>query len=300
MQSCQMDTIRAGLIGRGIGASGSPDIHQAEARELGIPLTYEIIDFDAQGLTDSRLEPTVRTLAGSSWTGCNVTHPFKQQAIAMCDAVSEEASTLGAVNTLTFRDGQILGNNTDWIGFSWMIERQIGVVKGDAIAQMGAGGAGSATAYALGRMGVSELAIYDPSRDRCIALVDRLRPIFPRCRFLVSETPSDAITGRSGIVQTTPVGMAAHPGVPFPPELMQQGQWLADIIYFPRETPLLAAARIMGMRRVNGVAMVIGQAAEAFYLFTGQAPDRERMLALLAAEDAETLAIGGEQPCRLR
>jgi shikimate dehydrogenase len=206
--------------------------------------------------------------------------------MAFCDAVSEEARALGAVNTLTFRDERIVGDNTDWIGFSWMIERQIGAVQDAAVAQVGAGGAGSATAYALGRMGVSELAIYDPSSERCKALVARLAPIFPQCRFLVSETAADALAGRSGIVQSTPVGMAVHPGYPFPLGLMQQGQWLADIIYFPRETPLLAAARIKGMRCVNGVAMVIGQAAEAFHLFTGQAPDRERMLVLLEAEDA--------------
>jgi shikimate dehydrogenase len=273
-----------GLIGRGIGASGSPAIHRAEAHELGIALTYDIIDFDARDLPDSRLDETVRSLAASGWTGCNVTHPFKQQVLAICDAISDEAKALGAVNTLTFRNGHIIGDNTDWIGFSWMIERQIGPVQGAAVAQVGAGGAGSATAYALGRMGVSELALYDPSEQRSKQLVARLGPKFPDCRFRVCETAADAIAGRQGIVQSTPIGMAAHPGAPFAPELMAAEQWLADIIYFPRETALLAAARAKGMRCVNGVAMVIGQAAEAFQLFTGQTPDRERMLASLAAE----------------
>ena len=279
-------SITVGLIGRGIGASGSPAIHRAEARELGIALSYDIVDFDARGLPDARLGETVRSLAASGWTGCNVTHPFKQQVLAICDETSAEAEALGAVNTLTFRDGRIFGENTDWIGFSWMIERQIGPVAGTAVAQVGAGGAGSATAFALGRMGARELALYDPSRERCAALAARLAPVFPECRFIVCETPAEAICGRQGIVQSTPVGMAAHPGTPFPPALMQDGQWLADIIYFPHQTALLAAARARGIRAVNGVAMVVGQAAEAFRLFTGREPDRERMLAGLEGRDA--------------
>lgn len=275
-----------GLIGRGIGASRSPAIHEAAARELGIGLTYRIIDFDSLERPDSELGELVRSLVAAGWTGSNVTHPFKQQVLAICDALSDEARALGAVNTLTFGDGLVFGDNTDWIGFSWMIERQIGPVAGMKVAQIGAGGAGSATAFALGRMGVRELAIFDPSSERCDALLARLAPVFPECRFLVCDTAAEAISGRSGIVQSTPVGMAAHPGVPFQPELMEGGQWLADIIYFPRETTLLAAARVKGMRAVNGVAMVIGQAAEAFRLFTGQMPDRERMLLSLEREDA--------------
>ncbi len=278
-----------GLIGRGIAASGSPAIHQTEAHELGIALTYDIVDFEARCLTDSQLDEIIRSLAASGWTGCNITHPFKQQVLATCDDLCDDARTLGAVNTLTFREGRICGNNTDWVGFRWMIEREIGAVDGGTLAQIGAGGAGSATAFALGRMGARELALFDPSRERCDALVSRLAPVFPECRFLVCETAAEAISGRQGIVQTTPVGMASHCGTPFPPELMRGDQWLADIIYFPRETPLLAAARAKGMRAVNGEAMVIGQAAEAFRLFTGREPDRERMLACLEARDA-TLA----------
>ncbi|MDE2442609.1 MAG: shikimate dehydrogenase, partial [Betaproteobacteria bacterium] len=246
-------TCNVGLIGRGIIASGSPAIHEAEARALDIALTYEIVDFDARGLHDALLGEVVRGLAAEGWTGCNVTHPFKQQVLALCDEISPEAKALGAVNTLSFRQGRIAGNNTDWTGFSWQIERQIGRVSGTAVAQVGAGGAGSATAFALGRLGISELALYDPSHERCEALAQRLRPIFPECRFLVCQSAADAITGRQGVVQSTPVGMAAHPGMPFDPELMDESQWLADIIYFPRETALLAAARAKGMRAENGV-----------------------------------------------
>jgi len=273
-----------GLIGRGIGASRSPEIHEAEARTLGIALTYRAVDFDALGLADERLGEVLRFLAGIGFSGCNITHPFKQQVLALCDEVSEEATTLGAVNTVVFRDGRFLGDNTDWIGFSWMIEQQIGAVAGSRVAQVGAGGAGSATAYALARLGVGELALFDPSAQRCEQLVARLAPRFPACSFRICASAAEAIAGRDGVVQTTPIGMAAHPGLPFPSGLMAPPQWLADVIYFPSETPLLAAARAGGMRAINGTGMVIGQAAEAFRLFTGQRPDQERMLARLLGD----------------
>ncbi len=287
---------KVGLLGRGIGASGSPTIHQTEARELGLALAYELVNFDERELSDCQLGETVRALAASGWTGCNITHPFKQQVLAICDDLSDEANALGAVNTVTFREGRIRGDNTDWIGFRWMIERKIGRVEGTAVAQVGAGGAGSATAYALGQMGVRELALFDPSSARAHALVARLAPVFPKCHFVVCNSAANAISGRPGIVLSTPVGMAAHPGAPFPPEIMQDDQWLADIIYFPRETPLLAAARAKGMRAVNGIAMVVGQAAKAFRLFTGHEPDRERMLAKLEALDASVASSARRMP----
>ena len=271
-------TYAVGLIGRGISSSRSPAIHETEALELGIPLVYRTVDFDRLGRPDSDLEAVIRVLVAIGWAGCNVTHPYKQAVLPLCDTLSEEARALGAVNTLIFRNGLIHGDNTDWTGFSWLIERQIGAITGGRIAQIGAGGAGSATAYALARLGVSEVAVFDPVTDRAHALSHRLAALFPQCRIVVSASPREAIGGRDGIVQTTPVGMDTHPGVPFDPELMAPTQWLVDIIYFPLETPLLRAARARGLRAVKGICMVAGQAADAFGLLTGYAADRERIL----------------------
>lgn len=273
----QTSSHAVGLIGRGIAASQSPQIHEGAARELGLALTYRIVDFDALGLEDDRLEEIVRLLAGIGWTGCNITHPFKQQVLAFCDELSEDARVLGAANTLLFHNGRIRGENTDWIGFSSLIAKRIGDIGGQAIAQIGTGGAGSATAYALARLGAAEVALYDPSPARCDQLVARLAPGFANCRFVVCTSAAEAIGGRRGIVQTTPVGMAAHPGMPFDPALLDGAEWLADVIYFPAETALMAAARQRHITAVNGLDMVIGQAAEAFRLFTGHVPDEAQM-----------------------
>jgi shikimate dehydrogenase len=281
-----------GLIGRGIGQSRSPKIHESEARELGLDLEYRLVDFAALELEAEALGAVVAGLAEQGYQGANVTFPFKQAVMPLCDRLSEAAAILGAVNTLTFGADGVAGENTDWIGFSWLIEREIGSIAGARIAQIGAGGAGSATAFALARLGAGELALHDPMPGRAQALAGRLAPHFPACRFTVWAEPGGAISGSDGVVNATPVGMASMPGMPFDPGLMQPGQWFADIIYFPLETELLAAARRSGQKVANGVSMVAGQAAEAFRRFTGREPDRERMLARLNAEIAAERRTG--------
>jgi shikimate dehydrogenase len=285
-------TLQAGLIGRGIGSSRSPRIHEAEAAALGTSMNYRLIDFTALELDDAELAQIVRKHNDLGHTGSNVTFPFKQAVMSSCDTLSDAATILGAVNTLVFRDGRVRGENTDWVGFTWLIEREIGSVAANRIAQVGAGGAGSATAFALARLGASEVALHDPSPGRAKALAARLTPHFPDCRFTVWSDAAGAIAASHGVVNATPVGMASVPGLPFDPALLEPGQWLADIIYFPLETNLLGAARRSGHKVANGVSMVVGQAAEAFRLMTGLEPDRERMLARLDAEIAAERRLG--------
>lgn len=277
-----------GLLGRGIGASRSPRIHEDAARALGIPLVYRLVDFDVLGLDDNELPRIVALLRGMGFSGCNVTFPFKQAAMALCDRLSPDAAALGAVNTLVFRDGEICGENTDWVGFSWLVEREIGDVAGKAVAQIGAGGAGSATAYALAQKGVTDLRLFDPDRNRAGELADRIGTACPDCRVSVAKDAAEAIDGTAGVVNATPIGMASLPGMPFDPSLMHTDQWFADIIYFPLVTELLASAKSNGQTIANGVSMVIGQAAEAFRHFTGLTPDRKQMLTrMLGVLDAE-------------
>ncbi|MEY4268920.1 MAG: hypothetical protein RLZZ58_136 [Pseudomonadota bacterium] len=272
------------LIGRSIGASRSPAIHEAEAEALGMKLVYRLLDFDALGWSDSDLPRAIEILRALGFSGSNVTFPFKQQAVGLCTTLGREAEMLGAVNTLRFSADGIHGENTDWLGFAWMIEREFGSIDGATVAQVGAGGAGSATALALARGGVAEIAICDPGPGRAETLCARLAQHFSRTRFVACPDAASAIDGRDGIVNATPVGMASIPGTPFEPGLMASRQWLADIIYFPLETPLLRHARENGQRVANGVSMVAGQAAAAFTIFTGTMPDRERMLGRLQSD----------------
>lgn len=279
-------TVAVGLIGRGIARSASPQIHEVEAAALGLPLTYRLVDFDVLGLDDEALGPTLDFLSGIGLAGVNITHPFKQMVIALLDEVDQVAAALGAVNCVRFYNGRKIGSNSDWIGFGWLLESELTGAAMDRVAQLGAGGAGSATAYALLNAGVGTLLLVDPMHDKASALADRMGQLFPSARVAAVVEPAQAIAGADGVVQTTPVGMAGHPGLPFDPALLETGQWIADIIYFPRETALVAAARERGLRAVGGEAMVIGQAAEPFRLFTGLVPDKTRMKRAMQLRDA--------------
>lgn len=187
---------------------------------------------------------------------------------------------LGVVNMLVFRDGKVRGEKTDWIGFSWLIERAFGSIAGASVAQIGTSGAGGATA--LAQLGAGEVVLFDPEAARAQRLSHSLS-------LYRADDVGAAIAHCAGVVNATPVGMVKLPGMPFDSALMRSDQWLADIIYFPLETELLVAAKAQGQRVANSVSMVVGHAVEAFRHITGIAPDRERMLAYLLAD------IAGEQ-----
>jgi shikimate dehydrogenase len=133
----------------------------------------------------------------------------------------------------------------------------------------GAGGAGSALAHALRRLGVEDLVIVDPERERARTLA---RAIGGR----VGE-PED-LADADGLVHATPTGMEGHPGIALDPGLLHEELWVTDIVYRPLETELLRAARTRGCRTLDGGGMVVFQAAASLELFTGLRPERERML----------------------
>ena len=277
--------ILAGLVGRGIGASASPAIHMREAAAQGIALRYDLIDFDALELEDGALGVQLDSLAAGGYAGVNITHPFKQAVIPLLDEVDATALALGAVNCVVFRGARKIGYNSDWLGFAYLVESELAGHSTETVVQVGAGGAGSATAYALLSSGTRDLRICDSDESRAQALAERLAALFQGARLSSAPAIDAALTGADGVVQATPVGMASHPGVPFEPALLSPGQWLADIIYFPRATELVQAARARGLHAVGGSAMVIGQASLPFECFTGQPANRQRMLAdFLAAE----------------
>src|SRR5580692_3418313 len=267
-----------GLLGRGIGASRSPEMHEREAASLGVPLVYRTIDFDQLGYEDDRLEDVIRALQAIGFDGTNVTHPFKQQVLASLDTVSPDATALGAVNTVVFRDGARHGFNTDWTGFRANMLLALPGIALRRVAQIGCGGAGSAVAYALLSMGVQELRVVDPDRDKAEAMAERMAIHFPDQTIVVVSSAEAALERADGVVQTSPIGMASHPGMPFPPELLRADMWVSEIVYFPPETELLRAAKKRGCATLAGGGMAVHQAADAFRLITGLEPSVSRML----------------------
>ncbi|MBF9133150.1 shikimate dehydrogenase [Plantactinospora sp. S1510] len=274
-----MPPCRYGLIGSGIGASLSPVLHETEGRQHGLDLSYRLIDVDVPG-TPADLGRLLDDAEADGLAGLNITHPFKQRVVDLLDGLSPQARDIGAVNTVVFRDGQRLGFNTDAYGFAESFRRGLPGAAVDRIVQLGAGGAGAACAYAQLHAGIGHLTVVDPDADRRGLLAEALSVRFETDRIAVAtpEELPEVIGSADGLVNASPVGMRAHPGLPLPVELLHPGLWVVDVIYMPVETPLLRAARTRGLRAVGGAAMCVFQAAAAFELLTGRTPDTERML----------------------
>jgi shikimate dehydrogenase len=264
-----------GLAGRGIQSSRSPAMHEREARRLGIGYSYILLDFDQLGLSDEAIGDVVAAARAAGFQGLNVTHPFKQAVIPVLDALSSEARAIGAVNTIVF-DGKCTGHNTDSWGFAESFRERMAGVPTGTVAMFGAGGAGAAVAYALMELGVERLIIVDSDAAKAADLAGRMRAAFPG-RVEASSDAASAVSAASGVVNTTPVGMAKYPGTAFDTTLLSPEKWVADIVYFPAETELLRKAAAIGCRTLPGIGMAIYQAVRAFELFTGQKADRRAM-----------------------
>ena len=275
--------LRVGLIGAGIQASRAPSLHQTEARSHGLAYAYQLIDLEQLGLNATALPRLLDEAQRKGFAGLNITHPCKQTVIPLLDELSAEAAAIGAVNTVVFTASKRIGYNTDAPGFAEGFRRGLPDAPLRNVALLGAGGAGSAVAYAALQMGVERLAIHDLDGARAAALVSRLQNIFGGERAMIVSDLAEAMHAADGLIQATSVGMLGHPGAPLPLALLRASQWVAEIIYFPLETELLRHARALGCRALNGGGMAVFQAVEAFRLFTGVTPNAERMLRHFAA-----------------
>jgi shikimate dehydrogenase len=269
--------LRTGLVGRSIKASRSPWLHEQEAQAQGLPLSYELFDFTERGLPDAELGPLLRRLASEGFSGVNVTFPFKQTVIDLLDELADCARSVGAVNTVAMRGGRLIGYNTDKTGFQEGLAEGLPGAELDCVLQLGAGGAGAAVANALLSLGTVRLEIADVDPARAEALAERLNAEYGPGRAVARDRAAIDPAAIQGIVNTTPMGMAAAPGPAIDPGLIASRHWVADIVYFPLETELLRIARAKGCRTLDGSGMVIGQAARAFEVFTGQPADKARM-----------------------
>ncbi|MEY9592068.1 shikimate dehydrogenase [Bradyrhizobium yuanmingense] len=259
-----------GLIGAPIAHSASPAMHERAAEALGLRGHYQLIEVagaDAAGLR--MMLEGVRRLG---FAGVNVTYPYKEAVVPLLDALAPGAASMGAVNTVVVRDGQLTGHNTDTTGFARAVTPLL-APSGNAIALIGAGGVGKAIAFALASLNVADIRIFDSEPARAEKLAAMLAPRGAR----VAASVEDALEGATGLVNGTPVGMLPNRDTPVPARLLRADLWVADAVYSPLITPLLAAAREKGAKIMTGRDLAIYQAADAFELFTGLAPSTEIM-----------------------
>ncbi|HJS76344.1 MAG TPA: shikimate dehydrogenase [Burkholderiales bacterium] len=272
-----MKKLLLGLIGAGIQRSLSPALHEEEGRHHGLRLHYQLIDLETAGVGVEALPELMRAIRVIGFAGLNITYPCKQSVIRLLDALSEDARAIGAVNTIVREGDRLVGHNTDGSGWSWGFKRALPGADLSRVVLLGAGGAGSACADAVLRLGAGQLAIVDQDWSRAAELAARLNLHFRGNRATAVQEISAAINGATGLIQATPVGMAGRPGMPLAEELLRPSLWVSEIVYVPLETPLLKAARRIGCRTADGGHMNVGQAVRGFKLFTGCDADAARM-----------------------
>lgn len=271
------DTILMGLIGAGIGASRSPALHQSEGLAQGHPTVYRLIDLDVLGLDASALPALLQSAERTGFQGLNITFPCKQAVIPHLTKLDPAAEALGAVNTVVLKDGERIGYNTDWSGYAEAFKVQMQGAPLERVVQFGAGGAGSAVAYALLTLGVKHLTLVEADARKAETVAGQFAPRFPHAKIEATSHAEMAVRDANGVVNCTPVGMDKYPGMPFPAQWLSASHWVSEIIYFPLETELLKTARALGCRTIDGSGMNVYQAAEAFRIITGLTPDPKRM-----------------------
>jgi shikimate dehydrogenase len=266
-------------------------MHEREGDVQGLRYLYRPIDLLELGLPGDAVGELLKSARSLGFNGLNITHPCKQLVLQHLHEVSPDALKLGAVNTVVIEDGRFIGHNTDFSGFASALASGLPNAKLDRVVQLGAGGAGSAVAYALLTAGVKALDLVDTDAARCAARAAELSGFFPD-RTITPRTTAELpqlMPLADGLVHCTPVGMAAHPGVPLDLDLLESRHWVADIVYRPIETELVLGARAKGCAVLDGGRMAVGQAADSFRIFTGLEADADRMrghfLELVAQEE---------------
>jgi shikimate dehydrogenase len=272
---------RLGLVGSGIDLSLAPAFHVLAGERLGLDVTYELVPQAPERVGE--LDAILRELAGQGYQGLNITVPFKGVAAQAAAQPGAEVMAIGVANTLLLGpDGATRSHNTDYSGFKWAYQRRFATTLPGTVAVLGAGGVGSATAAALVDLGAATLRIYDLAPERSEALADRLRshaqassgpgsgdgapsPV----EVTVAPSAEEAVAGADGIVNGTPVGMTWSPGTPVDLAAVSGQRWVFDAIYSPIETPLMTRAASEGLDRITGFDLFLGQAIDAFALFTG-------------------------------
>ncbi|WP_126173304.1 shikimate dehydrogenase family protein [Altericroceibacterium xinjiangense] len=272
------ETLYAEVIGDPIAQSKSPAIHGFWLEKLGLRAEYRACHVRAEELEEyfalRRKDPR--------WRGCNVTMPHKQAVLPLLDRIDPLAERIGAVNTVTRgEDGTLTGYNTDAAGFLEPLRPLLERTHLFRMARvLGTGGAARAIVAALAAQNVViVLAGRDPGKAR--ALLDELDPggehhVAPLAHF--SEPTDFAFDDRAGcfdlIVNASPLGMAGQPPLAFDFSHAPPGSVVYDIVTHPLDTEFLQAARAAGFVTLDGLTMLIGQAAEAFGKFFGAEPPR--------------------------
>lgn len=261
-----------GVIGDPVAHSLSPTLHNAAFAALELDWVYV-----AFPVPRGRGADAVAAVSALGLAGLNVTMPHKEDVASACDDLTPDAAALRSVNTVVvLPDGRTLGDSTDGPGFLDAVAVEGISVAGKPVLVLGAGGAARAVVLALGRAGAA-VTVAARRRDAAEAAAD----LIPGgCALALGAADPSPFTL---VVNATPLGMSGGDPLPVDPESLHPGQAVVDLVYHPADTPLLTAARARGALAVNGLGMLLHQAARSFTLWTGQTAPVEAMRAAVTS-----------------
>jgi len=282
-----MATIRLGLIGGNIAASKSPLLHRIAGEMCGLTVTYDLLIPEQR---KQSFEATFETCRDGGYRGLNITYPYKEQVIGLVSIEDQDIQAIGACNTVVFQQTPPHGSNTDYTGFMQAFRESFGPASPGRVAMAGTGGVGKACAFALSRLGMTSLALYDTDLGKAKALATRLSGRFPGLTVTVAETIEAAMSGADGFVNCTPLGMDGRPGTAFPSDQLRKGIWCFDAVYTPVETSFIQDARAAKLAVMTGYELFLHQGIDAFKIFTGQSVDSGALRRELKARDLQSEA----------
>ncbi len=267
-------TDRYAVIGNPIAHSKSPALHAAFARQCNQDICYEAILGPLDGFRAS-----VEAFRQAGGRGMNVTVPFKVEALALADTLTERARLAQAVNTLRFDADGVFGDNTDGIGLVNDIQQRLGfAIGGKRVLILGAGGAARGSVLPLAEAGPARLVIVNRTQAKAEALRAQFAGVAA-----VDVEPCDGLAGQRFdlVINATSAGLHGE-SLPLPAGIFAPGALAYDMVYGNTETPFMVAARALGASRVSdGLGMLVGQAAESFFLWRGVRPDTAPVLQML-------------------
>ncbi len=270
----------AGVIGSPVSHSRSPALHAYWLRRYGIQGYYVPMDID-----HSNLREALRTMPKLGFVGANVTVPHKEAVLDLADIITDRAALIGAANTLIFRpDGKVHADNTDGYGFIENLRQGAPDwdPKSGPAAVFGAGGAARAVLASLLDVGVTEIRISNRTKARA----DVLRAEFgTKVKVFDWVQAGNMLDQASLVVNASALGMVGKPDLRVPLDALSKSATVTDLVYTPLETGLLQHARNLGCTTVDGLGMLIFQAAPAFERWFGKRPlvDEETRQVVLGA-----------------